>query len=239
MENILLLITSIIYLLAFAAGLFRQRGISLYAMYLGIAVHTALIITRTVLAQHLPLSNVYETVLLLTWLLQIRFIFFQKQVNIQIIHFQRILVILLLLLPMFIQPEFRAVRPLMPEYKNVWMYIHVLTDLMAYVFLFSGFVLAFTDLFAPKKIFPYDKHMDTDIRIAMLLLSCGLLAGLIWGQISRGSYWSWQPKEIWSLINIMILSLYLHMKDRHLRSIIVVVTVLTVLFTFIGLGLGS
>ena len=38
----------------------------------------------------------------------------------------------------------------------------------------------------------------------------GLVFGMIWAYRAWGSYWSWDPKEVWSLITWLVFALYLH-----------------------------
>ena len=234
MEYTLLLSAFIIYSISFVIGLLQKRQLSLYGMYLGFLLHFSVLICRSVIAHHPPFTNVYESLLLLSWLMLLKFLFFSKQINIRIIHFQRFIVLVFTLIPILMSPEIRAIQPVMPALNSIWMYIHVPAYLFAYVALFSGFIQALIQLLMKKSIFRYEEQMDTDISLAMMFLSIGLITGAIWGQISWGNYWSWDPKETWALINILVLSLYFYKHDRIVQSIIVIIAALTVLFTYFG-----
>lgn len=41
-------------------------------------------------------------------------------------------------------------------------------------------------------------------------LSTGIISGAIWADYAWGTYWSWDPKETWSLITWLIYAAYLH-----------------------------
>lgn len=41
-------------------------------------------------------------------------------------------------------------------------------------------------------------------------LTIGILTGAIWANDARGTYWSWDPKETWSLITWLVYAAYLH-----------------------------
>jgi cytochrome c-type biogenesis protein CcsB len=43
-------------------------------------------------------------------------------------------------------------------------------------------------------------------------LSLGILSGAVWANETWGSYWNWDPKEIWSLITWLIFAAYLHQR---------------------------
>lgn len=70
----------------------------------------------------------------------------------------------------------------------------------------------------------------------------GLIFGAIWADQAWGVYWSWDPKETWSLITWFIYAFYLH--GRMIRgwrgrkvAIVSVVGFMAVLFTYLGVNL--
>lgn len=50
------------------------------------------------------------------------------------------------------------------------------------------------------------------IGIGFTLLTVGILSGSVWANEAWGSYWSWDPKETWSLITWLIFASYLHLR---------------------------
>lgn len=75
----------------------------------------------------------------------------------------------------------------------------------------------------------------------LLLLGTGILIGSIWADNSWGTYWSWDPKESWSLLNWAILMVYVHISHRTnrywLASLFFGLSTAVMLFTFIGINL--
>jgi cytochrome c-type biogenesis protein CcsB len=54
---------------------------------------------------------------------------------------------------------------------------------------------------------------NTSYRLVGLgfpLLTIGIIAGAVWANEAWGSYWSWDPKETWSLITWLVFAAYLH-----------------------------
>ena len=41
-------------------------------------------------------------------------------------------------------------------------------------------------------------------------LATGIISGAVWANYAWGSYWSWDPKETWSLITWFMYAAYLH-----------------------------
>jgi cytochrome c-type biogenesis protein CcsB len=70
----------------------------------------------------------------------------------------------------------------------------------------------------------------------------GLIFGADWAEQAWGVYWSWDPKETWSLITWFIYAFYLH--SRMIRgwrgrkvAIVAVVGFMAVIFTYLGVNL--
>ncbi|MEW6067746.1 MAG: c-type cytochrome biogenesis protein CcsB [Nitrospirota bacterium] len=70
----------------------------------------------------------------------------------------------------------------------------------------------------------------------------GLIFGAIWADQAWGVYWSWDPKETWSLITWFIYAFYLH--GRMMRgwrgkkvAIVSVIGFTAVIFTYLGVNL--
>jgi len=70
----------------------------------------------------------------------------------------------------------------------------------------------------------------------------GLIFGAVWAEQAWGVYWSWDPKETWSLITWFIYAFYLH--GRMIRgwrgkkvAIVAVVGFMAVIFTYLGVNL--
>lgn len=234
MEYTLLLILLGIYALTFIFGLFKSQGISSSLRALGLLLHLLILVVRAVSANHPPFTNMYESILLLSFLLQVKLVFFQRSASALLVHLEKFIVLAFIILLALLSPETRAIRPVMPALNSIWMYIHVPAYLFAYVALFSATILALIHIFSRKSIFAYDKQMDMDVSLSFVFMSIGMLTGAIWGQLSWGNFWSWDPKETWALINILVMSFYFYKNDRKSQSWIIVFTAISVLFTYFG-----
>jgi len=48
------------------------------------------------------------------------------------------------------------------------------------------------------------------IRSSVLFLTLGIILGALWADFSWGRFWSWDPKEVWALVTLMIYLVVLH-----------------------------
>ncbi len=97
-----------------------------------------------------------------------------------------------------------------------------------------------------KQYMPALDHLD-DVTYRMIaigwpLLTGGIITGAVWANSAWGTYWSWDPKETWSLITWFVYAIYLH--ARYVRgwkgtqmAVISAVGFLAVIFTYLGVNL--
>jgi cytochrome c-type biogenesis protein CcsB len=70
----------------------------------------------------------------------------------------------------------------------------------------------------------------------------GLIFGAIWADQAWGRYWSWDPKETWSLIIWLVYAIYLHTRQAfgwrsNRTAVIAVVGFAVTMFTYLGVNL--
>jgi len=97
-----------------------------------------------------------------------------------------------------------------------------------------------------KPFMPSQDQLD-DVTYRMIaigwpLLTGGIVTGAVWANSAWGTYWSWDPKETWSLITWFVYAIYLH--ARYVRgwkgtqmAVISSVGFLAVIFTYLGVNL--
>ena len=55
-----------------------------------------------------------------------------------------------------------------------------------------------------------DELIYKPITIGFPFLTIGIIAGAVWANEAWGTYWSWDPKETWSLITWFVYAVFLH-----------------------------
>ena len=103
-----------------------------------------------------------------------------------------------------------AITPLMPVLGSPLLAVHVSLVMLAYAGLAFTFADAVIALCVPRL-----SEMLSNVSRLMLLpslffLSLGIFLGAVWANISWGSYWSWDPKETWALITLLVYALPAH-----------------------------
>jgi len=243
-EQPLLIAALILYTIAFVSLITKVKDrICSIVIWLAILVHLGALIWRSLVAGHPPFTSLYETSLLLSLLLALRLVIWRRQIEPRYRWIVLLIIIGIIAGAWLMPPSDKTIQPLTPALNSFWMYLHVPSYFFGYMALVLAVIYALVFLVQNKNESSSDgmsllRKMDNEVRIAFLFLNIGLVTGAFWGYQSWGNYWSWDAKEIWALINILVLAFYFHLlKPRGVKkAVIVIITFVTVIFTYLGVS---
>jgi cytochrome c-type biogenesis protein CcsB len=146
-----------------------------------------------------------------------------------------------------------TIKPLMPALQSNWLAIHVITCFFGYAAFAVSFGVSLLFLIQHRwegisrgiGWLPNTKTLDEvnyrSIVIGFPMLTVGIITGAAWAHYAWGSYWSWDPKETWSLITWLIYAAFLHARiTRDWRgrrmAILSLLGFMAVLFTYFGVS---
>ena len=137
-------------------------------------------------------------------------------------------------------------HPLLPVLRSPFFSLHISTIVTAYALLLGIVVVSIIALVKPKDLARMErlKSLSTAMLYpAVALLAIGIFIGAIWANVSWGNYWSWDPKEVWALITLLIYAAPLHEKLWKIFQkpmffhIYGILAFLSVLITYFGVNL--
>ncbi len=142
------------------------------------------------------------------------------------------------------------VTHLMPVLTSPLLSLHVTVIMIAYALLFfimlNGITALFIRLTQRQNLSYMERLQDISQLLlypAVVLLAAGIFIGAVWANISWGTYWSWDPKEVWALITLLVYLFPLHSRQfpifqkptfYHLYTIL---AFLSVLITYFGVNM--
>ena len=217
----------------------------------GFVLHTSAIICRGIGAGRLPLTNQYEFATSFAWGLCLLAIVFILRFRFHVMG--AFITPVMFLMIGYAAMQSKEVRQLMPSLRSGWLGFHVSTAIIAYGAFGVSFVLGIIFLLRDKlrahgfldQHIPDRKKLDLieyrSVGLGMLFLTFTIVTGAIWAERAWGSYWSWDPKETWSLITWLIYAVYLHLRIRRgyegkSAAVFAVVGFVCVLFTYVGVN---
>ncbi|MGS0745337.1 c-type cytochrome biogenesis protein CcsB [Syntrophomonas erecta subsp. sporosyntropha] len=205
---------------------------------------TLVILLRGVDSGRLPFASMYEFTLLFIWGILLFSTVLKRTIQAPTFDLAAgILVLFLLSLNSIIPSDS---RPLMPALQSTWLHFHVATAVVAYGFFGVACCLGVMYLIKSKSETREDiQYLDNLIyRLVVggfIFLTLVIVTGAIWAEQVWGNWWTWDPKETWSLITWLVYAAYLHARRSYSwkekkSALIVVVGFAVVLFTLFGVS---
>lgn len=219
-------------------------------LFLSWAALTLCLALRWIISGTIPMSNGYETMLLMAWFIMLVSLLAQRRAPI-ILCFGFLMSGFFLLVSHISQMD-PQITHLMPVLSSPLLTIHVGIIMMAFALLALTFICGLTALLL-SMLTSRRSHLAAHLASLALLsrlflypaLTClgfGIFIGAIWANVSWGNYWSWDPKETWALITFMVYAVALH--DASLPflrrpmgyHLYVTLAFLTILMTYFGVN---
>ena len=169
-----------------------------------------------------PLSNMYESLVFFAWSIALVYLFMEIRYKNRVLGaFSMPFAALAMILAGLKNPD---IKPLIPALQSNWLIAHVITCFIGYAAfaVASGMGIMYlvkdrrTDKTAGPLIasLPELKVIDDIIHktlvFGFLWLTAGIITGAVWANSAWGTYWSWDPKETWSLITWFVYAATLH-----------------------------
>jgi len=245
--------------LAYLAFIIRTTsGLGLWANRFALAGFTSHLLStihRFSSSGHLPITNMHESLSFFALSIVGSYLLFERKYKATILGAFIIPIALILVISSSAFPT--AIRELNPALKSNWLGIHTIMAFVSYAMFTIAFGAAVAYLiqqyFLKKKrlgaLFQKLPSLNTldDISYRCLtigfpLLTLAIISGAIWAEKAWGTYWSWDPKETWSLITWFIFAALLHSRlttgwRGQRASLLTIAGFLIMLFTFIGVNL--
>lgn len=221
----------------------------------GFLLHSVSIVLRYALAGHLPIVSPHEATSFFAWCIVLIFfvIDFRYKTGLLGAFIMPIVFALMLAASMFS----REVRLLDPVLRSNWLLFHTLFAFLAN----ASFALAFGVgvMYLLQEHYVRSKHLGDLFhrlpslqsldRINYRLITVGvpflvmaMITGSLWADSAWGSFWRWDPREVWSLITLLVFSMILHARlmagwRGKRAAVLSIIGFATVLVAFFGIKL--
>lgn len=134
-----------------------------------------------------------------------------------------------------------------PALESGWLLIHVPVVVLAYAALAlasvaSGALVALKacDRGEPETLRRLDGLAHRLVNAGLVLLIAGIVLGALWAKAAWGAYWSWDPKETWALITVIVYAAYPAARRAGMKpedaAFIALLGFVAILFTYLGVS---
>ncbi len=221
----------------------------------GFLLHCVFTVVRYFEAGHTPITNLHESLSFFSLAIVGVFIAFERKYRVAILGSFVTPLALFLMLASSTHPSTIPLLP--PALKSKWLLVHSSLAFISYAMFAVAFGAAIMYLIQErflkkKRLGPlYQKLPSLDVldeinyrclTFGFPLLTVAIITGAIWAETAWGTYWSWDPKETWSLITWFIYAALLHGRlttgwRGKRAAVLSIVGFFVLLFTFLGVNL--
>jgi cytochrome c-type biogenesis protein CcsB len=257
------LLSFIFYLIWMVRGTEFWGAAASWVARVGFLLHSAGILLRWKASYdlgigHAPLANFYESLVFFAWAVLLLYLLVEWRTKSRSPGAFVLPVAFLLMAYASIAPGISdRIQPLIPALQSNWLTVHVLTCFLGYAAFAVAFALGQMYLIRERgdsdgrggglfrRLIPAPESLDEliyqSIILGFVFLSLGIMTGAVWAHYAWGAYWSWDPKETWSLITWIVYAVMLHVRSvrgwRGRRMAwMSLVGFASVLFTYIGVN---
>ncbi|HMK55657.1 MAG TPA: c-type cytochrome biogenesis protein CcsB [Dissulfurispiraceae bacterium] len=220
----------------------------------GFILHTASILYRSFAGGHLPVASMHEAASFFAWCVVLIYFSLEYRYKIGIMGSFILPLVLMLMLTSAFLP--RAIVPLSPVLRSHWLWIHTIFAFVSN----AAFAVAFGvgTMYLMQEYYLKSKHLSglfkrlpslqvldeinhKLINTGFPFLTMAIISGSLWAESAWGRFWSWDPKEVWSLITWLIYAVILHLRltagwRKKRAAILSVIGFIAVMFTFLGVN---
>jgi cytochrome c-type biogenesis protein CcsB len=208
---------------------------------------------------HAPLTNMYESVIFFAWTIIAMYLAIEWKFKIRTIGAFAVPFAFLAMAYASISGDMnKGISPLLPALQSNWLIAHVITCFIGYAAftVSAGLGVMYLMKNSSNRRQPLDnltllaslpplQQIEDIIHKTMIFgfiwLTAGIVTGAVWANSAWGTYWSWDPKETWSLITWFIYAITLH--TRYTRgwggkrvAWLAVIGFFSVIFTYYGVN---
>jgi cytochrome c-type biogenesis protein CcsB len=242
----------IIYFLRFKE---KNLNISRKFFITAFIIHCISFFSRWISCKFFPVTTLFESLsffALIIALFQIIIDYRYKVKGISI--FSSIIISILVIISCLLPYNIVALPPVL---NSFWLPVHVFFAFLGNGIFAISFAVSILYLIQFKKVkekklsesffkLPSLESLDSlnyrCLTIGFPLLTLGIITGSLWASSAWGSYWSWDPKETWSLITWFLYAALLHGRLNtgwrgKKGAIFSIIGFAVVVFTFLGVNL--
>ncbi len=253
------------YLIFIFAGNKKIAKVAFGILIAGFIIQTAAFAVRWIYAYKIgidtpPLVDLYDSLVFFAYVIEAGFIVLRIFYDFDALGFIITLIATLALaFATFYPLAASAIEPTIPALRSYWLLYHIITLFVAYGAFAASFGLGILYLIKNRgrdnkktresrflSLLPQSAVIEESIykviSAGLVFLTAGIVIGAAWADNAWGGYWSWDPKETWSLITWIAYILFIHARftkgwGGEKMAWIAVIGFAVVIFCYLGVDL--
>jgi cytochrome c-type biogenesis protein CcsB len=216
-------LTATAYLLLFTSNGKHLNRTSRILLILTAAVHLAYLIIRGIGEGHIPLSTQNEAISFFALATLLVYVYLEFRLESRVIGV--FILIIILGFQLLASLRYSPFAPINPILQSTWFAFHAASTILSFAAFATAALLSILYLILLSEISRHDpgyvfqripplETLDDmaykSVKLGFVLLTLGIGTGVIWADRAWGSFWSWDPKQVSSLVVWLVYAAYLH-----------------------------
>ena len=260
--DMVLRITTVLYFISmtgYVLFLFNQKSIyqktAFRLILTAIGFHFVSIMIYTIATSHVPIQNLSQSLSAAAFAIGCMFLFFQYKFDLKILGVFASILLCGIMLVVLLIPDAPVEKNAV--LKGFWFYSHIILVFTGDAALGLACGTGILYLLQEKGIktkspgfffkrLPSLDFLDnvgyTCLTTGFVLLTIGLVTGFIYAKTIWGRFWSWDPKEVFSVGTWLVYAALLHLRlysgwRGRKSAIMTIIGFFIIIFTFLGVNI--
>jgi len=234
------ILAAVLYFAAFATCFSKDKliqRISLVLWIAGTAVNAVIVANNWLVNGYVPFVSMYQVLTFLGVTYTLVYVYIRYMHNGGFMKPYFILFQGVIMLGVFFMGRTASEWSFPPALQSAYFVPHVFSYMISYTLVAVAALIAVISFFVDAK---EKQKMERGIYHLILtgfpFMVLGMFLGALWANACWGNYWSWDNKEVWSLVTVLSLTIYLHFRRQaRLSKYARIFVILAFLFEIITL----
>jgi cytochrome c-type biogenesis protein CcsB len=242
----------IFYLIKQRKSVFRC---SYWVLVAGFVLHTIFLASQYVATGAIPVLEFRSALSFFSWSIILAYLVFQLKFRLRVLASFIAPFAVFLMIISSAMPHTNG--PVGEQFKSLWLTIHIVMAFMGNGMFAITFLGAIMYLILERSIkrkrrgsfysrLPSLATLDSinyySLVYGFIFLTLGMISGSVYAQFVIGTYWKWDPKEVWSLITWLSYAALLHERltvgwRGRRAAVMSIICFCILIFTFVGVSL--
>ncbi len=215
-RHILSIACAFVYFLAFAACLLKSdklKKISSLTWGVGTAINGLIVVSNWAVNGYMPFVSMYQVLTFLGVTYSFVYVYVSRRYRSEFLRPYFLLFQAIIMTGVFFMGKTASAWTFPPALQSAYFIPHVLSYMISYTLVAVAALICIISFFLKgENKLRHEKAVYHLVITGFPFMVLGMFLGALWANACWGNFWSWDLKETWSLLTVMTLSSYLHLR---------------------------
>ena len=234
---ILSVVSAVFYLIAFCSCFTKIKKLPSLVWGVGTAVNALIVVSNWVVNGYMPFVSMYQVLTFLSLTYTLVFVYVRYRFKGEFMKPYFMLFQSVIMTGVFFMGRTASAWTFPPALQSPYFIPHVFSYMISYTLVAVAALICVISYFLKgENKLRHEKAVYHLVITGFPFMVLGMLLGALWANACWGNFWSWDLKETWSLVTVMTLSAFLHLRrTEELGKYAKVLVILAFVFEIITL----